>query len=148
LIALLGLIPHGLDVMKAASDKSIEARIAQEITGEVMLTDWNKVNRYDSNIRYYDNEGVQLDDSSPDELRINYNVLIEIPDTQAGFRIPGGGRNPDPDVKRVKITIANVPIELGIVGDFKKEEYKDRVNVYTTTVANMMSDRDSGGGSQ
>ncbi len=142
LIALLGLIPHGLDVMKSASDKSIEARISQEIVNEVMLTDWQNVNSYDEIIRYYDNDGVQLDDLGLDKLRINYNVLIEIPDSNQGMRLPGGGAA-DPDIKRIKVTIVTVPLQLTGRSDFYNEEYKDRANVYTSTVANMISDYDA-----
>lgn len=154
LIALLGLIPHGLKVMKAATDRSIEARIAQELVSEVMVAEWSRIDmEYDKSMRYFDNEGVEIEktggggDSSGEQEfanKLTYTALIEIPDQTTGASAAGGGfRLPgieasDPDIKRVVVRIINTPFEIDLNDETIREEYEDRISTYASTIVKMV----------
>ncbi|MEM7144656.1 MAG: Verru_Chthon cassette protein B [Verrucomicrobiota bacterium] len=155
LVAILGLLPHGLNAMKTAGDTSVQARIAQELTGEVMLTDWTLIDNYNyentDDLRYFDNEGTEIfaeaNDSrikTPDfDFRLAFVAQILIPeaDNKDAFKLPSGPADaePDPDIKRVIVRVANVPIANL---DFEDEEYRRKITTYTATVVKMLRDHD------
>ena len=155
LVVLMALIPHGLNVMKTAGDTSVEARIAQELTGEVLLTDWTLIDDFNyednSDLRYFDVEGTEVYAQetagrlqTPDfETRVAHVAQILIPEANSNeeFQLPSGGGSPepDPDLKRVIVRVANVPI---VDLDFEDERYRNQITTYTTSVVKMLRDKD------
>jgi uncharacterized protein (TIGR02598 family) len=71
LVTLLGMIPQNLDRMRKASSKSIERRIAQNIIGELMLNEWDRLHLFNSSggdYRYFDAQGIELTGYSFDTI--------------------------------------------------------------------------------
>lgn len=71
LVSLIGLIPQGLKTVEEATDQSIEARIHQQILGELQLTPFRDKNnnpdlhtsplkQFHRQVRIYDGQGVEL----------------------------------------------------------------------------------------
>jgi uncharacterized protein (TIGR02598 family) len=87
LVGLLAMIPQGVMTMKKATDTAIEARIHQLIVAEIAQTDWQLRGRYDyrapgSNVRFYDDQGIQVPDSDRD--RAIYTVRLILPGADNG----------------------------------------------------------------
>ena len=58
MVALLGMIPTGLSTVNEAADTMAEIRIAQQVIGEVQLTEWKEIDKWAlEGPYYYDLEG-------------------------------------------------------------------------------------------
>jgi uncharacterized protein (TIGR02598 family) len=152
LLALLGLIPHGLNIMKTATNISVEARIAQELVGEVMLANWIDVDDFNDTLRYFDNAGVEVKEEDPDfNTQLTYVARIIIPEptpastssgpNNQGYRLPGYDDG-DPDLKRVVVHIINSPFLIDLLDEDVQEQYKKKIRVYASTVSNLTSLKD------
>src|SRR4051794_17422660 len=67
-VALLGLIPTGLNTFHAAIDKTNETMIVQDLNSMIQVTDWSKIDTLDylnsQEIYYYNDEGRFMDTKS------------------------------------------------------------------------------------
>lgn len=70
LVSLMGMLPKGMSTLQKATDEAVTGRIHQQIMGEIQLTPWEAESgggspllRFDKQIRYYDDQGIQLSDS-------------------------------------------------------------------------------------
>ena len=86
MVALLGMIPTGLNAVNEAADTMAEIRIAQKIMGEIQMTEWDDLDEWDDGALYYDNEGSLLE--TPEKNKIRYTCRVEIDDE---FQLPGTG---------------------------------------------------------
>ena len=77
MVALLGMIPTGLNTVNEAADTMAEIRIAQQILGEVQMADWNDLDEWDSKPFYYDAEGNKLETREGNKVRYTCRVEIE-----------------------------------------------------------------------
>jgi uncharacterized protein (TIGR02598 family) len=109
-VALMGMIPIGIDTMKDAGEITMRSQIAQKLIGELQLVEWRPdggsgdsvIVNYDGEKRYYDEFGLRVDNQG-DGL---YTALVEV--------------NPDPVIlpntvegnefmKQVSVKVAYTP---------------------------------------
>jgi len=83
LVGLLGMVPQGIRTMRLATDLAIEARIHQQIVSELTQTDWEEREEYDDQVRFYDDQGIQVTErqnrQDPDRFPIIYAARILVP---------------------------------------------------------------------
>ena len=135
LVLLLGIIPQGLNALGDAADRTMEARISQYLVGEIMINEWDTIEDYHEQIRFFDDQGIELGTSggkldTPERLSYSAKILIEPPEgTVTSAQDPGAlGRDV---LKRIEILVTDVPLE-----DFDFSD-KTRYRTYSTVVARM-----------
>lgn len=113
MIALMGLIPVGMKMMKEAGVNTVGARIANKLLGEVQLSEFDDIQQYNGKIYWFDDMGTQLK-KGEDESKIRriYTAKIEVEEESP--KIPGAQENKF--LKRVVVKVSNV---LGDEPDFK-----------------------------
>jgi uncharacterized protein (TIGR02598 family) len=62
-VALIGLIPTGLNQLRTAMDSNNEVRIVQSIMSKALATDYLRLNQLEGIIYYFDDEGSPVDTS-------------------------------------------------------------------------------------
>lgn len=63
ILVLMGVLPQNLEDMRTASSKSMERRIAQNVIGELMLNEWERLHLFNTNstdYRYFDAQGIEI----------------------------------------------------------------------------------------
>lgn len=136
LVSLMGMLPQGTDLMKRATDTAIEARIHQQIVGEVLLTEWELKDSFDNTKRGYDDQGIHIatDGSVFASGRSNDNVVY-----QARIRLPAGnvtlpGGSVDENLQLVLVDITNRPDSAF---DFDSPTNKRHVSTYQSIIVKM-----------
>ena len=81
LIPIIGLIPVGLDSLREAISSTVESQIVQSISGEILLTKYDKVVTTYSQpvVTYYTEEGTLL----PSDSGKLYTVTVDLKDVSA-----------------------------------------------------------------
>lgn len=165
LVGLLGMVPQGIRTMKMATDLAIEARIHQQIISELTQADWDKRHTYDDQIRFYDDQGIQVTEADnerdPMVYPIVYSVRILVPNK--GESLPshlaksGGQRSTFDPFDSTEVMVVNgsrkdesfdgmqlVLIEVSTSGqprtvaDFEKPENERSIHVYRSTLTRAM----------
>jgi uncharacterized protein (TIGR02598 family) len=118
IVLLLGLVPSGLSSIRDASITLGETRIFQQIVGEIQGADWGNqaggvagfanLNRYDSERRFYDDQGTPLQGAGVNSLRVSYVARIRMNASGGLVAVPGG----QPALNMVAVTI-----DVAAVGD-------------------------------
>ncbi len=142
LLALVGLLPHGIETMREAANISAEARISQYLVGEVMLSEWEEIGDFDGQYRYFDNQSIEVFRSNPDfDSRHVYTAQLEVP--AADVQLPNGGAGGgaiEENLRRVVVRVTDV--DTGTAGGdeafFNDESRKKRdIRTYASIVAKM-----------
>ena len=110
MVALLGMIPTGLNTVNEAADTMAEIRIAQQILGEVQMAAWEDLDQWDSKPFYYDAEGNKLDTQEGNKVR--YTCRVEIEDR---VLLP-----PDQENRYIKRVVVKVSSKRGGTIDFSE----------------------------
>ena len=100
MVALLGMIPTGLNTVNEAADTMAEIRIAQQILGEVQMASWDDLDQWDSKPYYYDGEGNKLD--SKEGGKVRYTCRVEI---ESNLVLPN--RQQNRYLKRIIVKVSN-----------------------------------------
>jgi len=147
LIALLAMVPQGLMTMKLATDRAIEARIHQQIHSEVSLTDWNERSEYHEEIRYYDEQGIQLEDTDKDIAIYTARILVPQRGDTFPQRIAGGsaydpldfsGSNADEnEVQLILVEVSSAP-NIKTEADFDNSDNWRNINTYQSTLTRLI----------
>ena len=147
MIALLALLPYGMDNIREAKGTQVQARIANEIIGELQVADWGKepnypkLNEYDQKILRYDGEGTLIEDTS-DKNKQNtiYKAKIEVPVTKEVL-LPGQGGQKDQGryLRKVTIKVAFAPNDREI--DFNSRQLPLPYKSFTSEIVKMARDR-------
>ncbi|MDB4657672.1 Verru_Chthon cassette protein B [Verrucomicrobiales bacterium] len=159
LVSLMGMIPQGLATMREAADQAIEARIHQQILGEIQLTPFadskggsdSPLDDFHKQERFYDSQGVELLDSQKGDFEHIYTARIHIPQAIGGsfpesvggasfdgITLPGA-KNFNENLRMVVIEVTSLPyIGTGIEWDDPK--LRRRIHTYQTTVVKMGQD--------
>ncbi|MHA3773815.1 Verru_Chthon cassette protein B [Verrucomicrobiota bacterium sgz303538] len=66
-VALLGLIPTGLQVFRESIDSANEMWITQNLNSMIQVTPWSKIEDLEKYTFYFDEEGRLTDRTSPDD---------------------------------------------------------------------------------
>lgn len=86
MVALLGMIPTGLNTVNDAAHTMSEIRIAQQLLGEMQSAEWEELRDWESGgPYYYDQEGNEVENaSSPGRV---YTAVVELKNPPT---LPGG----------------------------------------------------------
>ena len=104
IVLLLGLVPTGLNSLRDAAISLAEARIFQQISGEIQNADWGQPSGggagalsysllpgYNDTRRFFDDQGTPLTDAQANNsLRLAYVARIRLNATSNGVAVPGG----------------------------------------------------------
>ena len=102
MVALLGMIPTGLNTVNEAAHTMSEIRIAQQVLGEVQLTDWREIEQWESDGPYfYDLEGTKLE--TEDSNKVVYTCEVEVGEPAPML----GSRRINPYMKRITVKVSN-----------------------------------------
>jgi len=155
IITLVGIIPQGMETMRAAGDQAIEARVHQQLMSELQMASFETLNTFHDMEVYYDAQGEELGDSkSPSgsgekgSFEHIYTARISVPDIGGG-RLPetvggagfsgvsfDGGSSANPTIRVAVIEIAAVG---GRGADFRWDDPQNRslISTYQTFVTDM-----------
>ncbi|MBL9114813.1 MAG: Verru_Chthon cassette protein B [Verrucomicrobiaceae bacterium] len=125
--ALLGLLPHGMEVSRRAANAGATARIIESVTNELSQLNFTNLQDLPALQRLvFDDEGMLLFPGQTSG-QIAYVAEVEKPnDSQGKATLPGGG--PDEYLLRFIVKVANTPLP-----DFNFED-ADPSAYYTTPV--------------
>lgn len=124
LLAVIGLMPVGLNTMRDAMDDTAEALIANQITGQALLTSFDELeNSFDGTKFYFDDEGQPLDGENN---FTRYRVITQIKDPT----FPGSGTAPAPVADHLKI------LEVTIVSSAVANAKNAETNYFNVPIAN------------
>jgi len=88
LLAVIGLMPVGLNTMRDAMDDTAEALIANRVTGEVMLTPFSEMDTvFNGRIYFFDEEG-QAQSGETNFTRYRVTTRIVTPDFPGANNAP------------------------------------------------------------
>lgn len=111
LIALLGLMPQGLNMARDSGNIMAELRIVQQLTGEIRSEEW--VNIMPSAVaasasvnRCYDDQAIEVQKEN-ENAAANISYVARVDFSVEAPRVPGAV-NSDESLRRVNILIANV----------------------------------------
>lgn len=147
MVALLALLPYGMDNIREAKGTQVQARIANEIVGELQVADWGKepnyakLNAYNGKVLRYDGEGTEIGDTSANNKQDTiYKAKIEVPVTREVL-LPGQGGQKDQGryLRRVTIKIAFAPNDREV--DFDSRKIPLPYKSFTTEIVKMARDR-------
>ena len=131
MIALLALLPLGMDALRESADLTVQSRIAQDLIGDVQQADWDTLDRYRNELRYYDGEGTTVETAGAGQRL--YTAKIEFPDTD--INLPGLGKNRY--TKKIVIKVAFTPPGQETVDWNVEDDKKKRYREYPTVVTNL-----------
>lgn len=127
LIALLGLLPTGMDIMGEAGQRTVGARIAQQLMSEMQASPFVELESFDGDTRYFDDQGTEV----PTQTLAVYTARIEV-DAEPQ-ELPGGGDYTSTFLKGVVVKVA---LSLRDV-NFAENAAGDSYLRYATTVVDM-----------
>jgi uncharacterized protein (TIGR02598 family) len=131
MVALMALLPLGMDALRESADLTVQSRIAQDLIGDVQQADWDTLTRYENELRYFDGEGTTLE-TAGSGTRL-YSAKIEFPDTP--INLPGLGQNRY--TRKVVIKVAFTPPGQELVDWNSTGKTKKRYKEYPTVVTNL-----------
>ena len=127
MVALLGMIPTGLNTVNRAADTMAEIRIAQQILGEIQVSDFNSIEEWASSDIYYDRDGIQLEDNDP--LLQKYTARVEI---ENGVTLPNKIKEND-YCKRITVKISSKRGSVDFTDEAPLNEYRQFSTVSVMT---------------
>ena len=91
--ALLGLLPHGMEMSKKAANAGAQSRIIDFVRGELAHYKLDVLKAMTTEVRFFfDEEGMRIDDADNVSL-VSYVSVISPPRTNL-VGLPGGAREP------------------------------------------------------
>ncbi len=136
LVSLMGMLPQGMKTMARAGDTAIEARIHQQIVGELLLTEWENRSVFDKQVRGFDDQGIHIATDGATFVTgrnaedIIYQSRIRVPTVDV--TLPGG--ESDPNLQLVLVDVTNRS-EDGF--DFDNPNNQSHVHTYQSIIAKM-----------
>lgn len=120
IVLLLGLVPTGLNSLREASVSLAEARIYQQISGEIQNADWGVAGggggamsysllpAYHEARRFFDDQGTPItNNQANNSMRLAYVARIRLNAESNGVAVPGG--NISPNMVLLTVDVAAVP---------------------------------------
>lgn len=160
LVSLMGMLPKGLQTLQQANDKAVMGRIHQQILGELQLTSWEPketggsppLESFDKQVRFYDDQGIELPASEKGEFNHIYTARISLPKSGTalpesvgggsfgGVALPGEQETSDDFLRLVLVEITSNVDESFLNSPetgFDSLNYPNAVYTYRTMVAKM-----------
>jgi uncharacterized protein (TIGR02598 family) len=145
LVALLALLPYGMDSIREAKSTQVQSRIANEILSELQVADWgsepaySKLKQYDGVTRNYDSEGTLLADKADKNKQDTiYKVRIEVPVNEP-VKLRGMGADSGRYVRRATVKIAFAPGDKAV--DFKADSYPLPFRSFSSQIVKLGRDK-------
>lgn len=104
--ALLGLLPHGIELSKRAANISAVSRIVSNITGRMSIMHFGNIAGIQTTRLMFDDQGSNIEDSGGSEIDIAF--VAEVTVNRAGAILPGSSA-PQSMVLPVVIKVAATP---------------------------------------
>jgi len=112
MVALMGMIPTGLNTVKQAAHTMSEIRIAQQILGEVQMTEWKELRDWETEgPYYYDREGNKLE-TAEDPARL-YTCVVELENAPT---LPGS-RHRNEYLQRIVVKVTHLRRGTAVFSD-------------------------------
>ncbi len=145
LVALIALLPYGMESIREAKSTQVQARIANEIISEIQVADWGtepgykKLGDWDGVIRRYDSEGTLVDDKA-DQNRSNtiYKVRIEVPVNER-VKLRGMPSDSGRYARRLVVKVAYAPGDMSI--DFDASQFPLPYRSFSSQIVKLGRDR-------
>jgi uncharacterized protein (TIGR02598 family) len=102
IIAVLGLMPQGLEMSRQTGEIAAQRQITEQVTRDLEQRKWLDL-LAGANKLYFDDQGVEVTSSSP---VITFVVEVVTEDLTSGVHLPNGAPG-EPFLKKVLINIAN-----------------------------------------
>lgn len=145
LVALLALLPYGMDSIREAKSTQVQARIANEIISELQVADWGsepaykKLADYNGAVRRYDSEGTLIDDKAgSNKADTIYKVQIEVP-VQDKVRLRGMPTDSGRYVRRVVVKVAFAPGDKQV--DFDADKFPLPYRSFSSQIVKLGRDK-------
>jgi uncharacterized protein (TIGR02598 family) len=86
LVALLGLMPMGIQSFRSAMSMTVEAQIAQSLSSDLQLTDFSNL---EEATYYFDDQGLWLNGATAaEESRIRYTATVTLRTLESPANLP------------------------------------------------------------
>jgi uncharacterized protein (TIGR02598 family) len=119
IVTLLGIIPSGLESVRAAGNTAATARIISQVTGELQLSDWgakpgnatgtwSKLQRSLDRKWYFDDQANPLNDPSTAGFDMRLAYVVRVRATSNGVLLPGN-TTPTSDMISINVDVAVTP---------------------------------------
>lgn len=168
LVSLMGMLPKGMETLRRAADQAIEGRIHQQVLGELQLTPWEPVgggtspiDSFHRSVRFYDDQGIELEESKKGETEHVYTARIHVP--KKGDSLPlsvGAGNHPgvmassggEGELVYLRLVIVEVTSIVdprflqNPVNAFDDSEFQKHIRTFRTFIAKMGQEFESNPG--
>jgi len=105
--ALLGLLPHGMEMSKKAANAGAQSRIIDFVRAELSHFKLSALQSVRTAVRYqFDEEGMSIDQNDNASL-VSYAVEVQPPNAQL-LSLPGG--SPEPYLLNFVVRVAATPL--------------------------------------
>jgi uncharacterized protein (TIGR02598 family) len=101
MVALVGMMPEGMKMISQAGQRTVGARIAQQLIGQLQLAKYQEISNYDGQQYYFDDQGTEV---RADDVSFVYTAKIEV--QSAPPKIPGD-RKPSAFLRRVVVKVSD-----------------------------------------
>ena len=106
--ALLGLLPHGLEMSRKAANSAAEARIIDTIVGKLSNIPFTSLPAQNNLEMHFDDQGVEVDGTA-DLLESTFYARVLVPSGAAGLTLPGAAVK-ETTMRRIQIQIVQTAL--------------------------------------
>lgn len=162
LVSIIGMLPQGMQTMRDAGDRAIQARIHQQILNELQMTPYggdtgkSPLDDYDGLEIFYDSQGEELGDSNNNaSVKGSFDHIFtarvsvpkdggRFPDTVGGNTFNGFAFSEGSGVEESKY-LRPILVEIAVVSgrptfDWGDEDNQKLISVYQSYVVKMGKD--------
>lgn len=133
-VTILGLLPHGLEMSRKTANEQAETRIVDAIVGELQTTDWETLEDLNQEVRYYDDQGLEITRSSSDfNVLLSYVVQVDVPDKDVVLPTNSNQTSVNQNLRRVIIKMIAAPL---VDFNFDTPNSAIPVRVFSQLIAN------------
>lgn len=131
-VTILGLLPHGLELTRKTANEQAETRIVDLIVGELQSMNWGGMTDGQTQVRYFDDQGLELLQPSGEQFKMSLNYVAQVRVPELDVKLPtndgDGQRQINQGLRRVIIKLISAPLP-----DFNFDEPTSAIPVKTFT---------------
>ncbi len=106
--ALLGLLPHGIEMSRKAANAAAEARIIDTIVGRLSNVPFASLPAQNNIEMHFDDQGVEVDGTA-DLLESTFFARVLVPTGTHGLTLPGAAQS-ETTMRRIQIQIVQTAL--------------------------------------
>ena len=131
MIALVGLMPAGMNIVRQAGEQTVGAQVAQKLIGEIQLAEFDDVEQLASKgVRFFDDMGTEMD---ADGVTRFYRAVIEVSPQRPALP----GMKASDHLKMLVVKVSGSPKEDIDFSDPSSEESYLAYQRYTTLIVDV-----------